>query len=131
MVTLNEMSSLVNFRMPFKGNSVFAEWRNDTYCSLYSVYSYGYHFPMYIFDAEASVVDELGNVTGKGVWLGNSDKYSVTTTRHQNKCRPNTSTMNNPMNNPMKYLTTEQMREVFTAGGYTRYLIMRGEPLAA
>ena len=42
----------------------------------YIVYSYGSHFPMYVFDYTAEQ------------WYGNSEKYSRTTTRHQSICRP-------------------------------------------
>ena len=60
---------------PFKNN-------NDTCYSstfgakLYVVYSYGAHFPIYIYDYEA------------GKWYGNQDKYSHTTTRHQTLAQP-------------------------------------------
>ena len=43
---------------------------------VYVVYSYGNHFPMYVYDY----------VTGQ--WYGNSDKYSRTTSSHQNYARP-------------------------------------------
>lgn len=42
----------------------------------YVVYSYGTHFPMYIYDKTT------------GQWYGNSDKYSPTTTRHQSAACP-------------------------------------------
>ena len=42
----------------------------------YVVYSYGEHFPMYVYNYDA------------GVWLGNSDKYSRTTSKHQSISRP-------------------------------------------
>lgn len=119
MVTLNEMSSMVNGRMPFHGNSVFATWVSN---SLYVVYSYGTHFPMYVYDASASVFDEVGNEVSKGVWLGNTDKYSTTTSKHQGKCRPN---------EVHKWLNTEQLKDTIHEGSYTRHLIFRGEPLAA
>jgi hypothetical protein len=119
MVTLNEMSSMVNGRMPFHGNSVFATWVSN---SLYVVYSYGTHFPMYVYDAVASVFDEYGNALGKGVWLGNSDRYSVTTSKHQGKTRPY---------QVHKWLNTEQLKDTIHEGSYTRHLIFRGEPLAA
>ena len=118
-VTLREMSSLVEGRMPFHGNSVFATWVSN---SLYVVYSYGTHFPMYVYDANASVFDGFGSVVSKGVWLGNSDRYSVTTSKHQGKTRPNTV---------HKWLDTEGLKDVIHQGGYTKHLIFRGEPLAA
>jgi hypothetical protein len=119
MVTLNEMSRLVNSRVAFKGNSVFSSWVSDT---LYVVYSYGTHFPMYIYDRKAKQVDEQGNVISNGAWLGNTDKYSTTTSKHQSKCRPREVS---------KWLDTESLKDVIYEGGYTRHLIMRGEPLVA
>lgn len=118
MVTLNEMSRLVNGRMPFKGNSVFGHWEGN----LYVVYSYGTHFPMYVYDAGASVFDERGSVVSKGVWLGNTDRYSVTTSKHQGKTRPNTV---------HKWLDTESLKDVIHEGSYVRHVVFRGEPLAA
>lgn len=76
----------------FRGNSVFSRWiwdedpahpiPNQTLCPTgakpmrYVVYSYGSHFPMYVWD-EAT-----------GEWYGNSDRYSVTTSKHQTYCHP-------------------------------------------
>jgi hypothetical protein len=42
----------------------------------YTVYSYGNHYPMYVYD---KTVDR---------WYGNSDKYSRTTSRHMTKLCP-------------------------------------------
>lgn len=42
----------------------------------YAVFSYGAHFPMYVYDYEHHV------------WVGNSDKYSVTTSKHQSLANP-------------------------------------------
>ena len=41
-----------------------------------TVYSYGKHFPMYVYDYRMCE------------WYGNSDKYSPTTSKHQSTCRP-------------------------------------------
>lgn len=119
MVTLNEMSRLVEARIAFKGNSVFSSWVSP---NLYVVYSYGTHFPMYVYDASACVFGGFGNVLSKGVWLGNTNKYSTTTSRHQSKCRPDTV---------HKWMDTEGLKDVIHQGGYTKHLIFRGEPLAA
>ena len=118
MVTLKEMGSMVEARMPFKGNSVFASWVGDLYC----VFSYGQHFPMYIFDAKSCVYGVNGEVLSKGLWLGNTDKYSTTTSRHQSKCRPREI---------HKHLNTEQMKDVIHEGSFVRHVVFRGEPLAA
>jgi hypothetical protein len=42
----------------------------------YTVYSYGTHYPMYVYD---KTVDR---------WYGNSDKYSRTTSKHMTKLCP-------------------------------------------
>lgn len=55
----------------FIGSNTFGEWKSRT---CYAVYSYGYHFPMYV------------NVNG--VWYENSDKYSSSTSKQQTQLRP-------------------------------------------
>ena len=80
----------VNQLIDFKGSHIFAETKekqitnplkNAVYQSngitekIYTVFSYGYHFPMY-----ACI---------KNKWYGNSDKYSQSTSKHQNQTRPN------------------------------------------
>ena len=65
---------LVRDRRLFKGSNIFSEYRDG----VYAVYSYGYHFPMYVWvDAEEK-------------WYGNCDRYSITTTIHQSRCHPYT-----------------------------------------
>lgn len=78
----SEVRRFIEYRDTFETNNktMFGEWRRvengDSPKDVYAVYSYGYHFPMYIYDDQA------------GVWIGNKDKYSRTTTTHQNKARP-------------------------------------------
>ena len=76
-------SKYVNELKEFKGSynrygkhnaSIFAE--NSDNENLYVVYSYGYHFPMYIYDRQA------------GIWIGSNDEHSPTTSKHQSQCRP-------------------------------------------
>ena len=55
----------------FKGNNTFSEWKKE---GCYVVYSYGYHFPMYVYK--------------RGEWYENSDKYSVSTSKQQTQLRP-------------------------------------------
>jgi hypothetical protein len=114
-VTLKDMPNMIEFRMPFKGNSVLATWDGNLYC----VYSYGFHFPMYVYDMLAPRLDDKGNICGAGLWLGNSDKYSTTTTRHQNKCRPRETD---------KWLSTDGLKDVIRKGSYVEHLIWRSEP---
>ena len=56
----------------FKANNLFAEFNHKGH---YVVYSYGYHFPMFVFHKE------LG-------WIENDDKYSVSTSKQQTQARP-------------------------------------------
>ena len=64
----------VERQQSFKGNNTFGEHT----AKFYVVYSYGYHFPMYVFD-------KVNNE-----WYRNSDKYSVTTSKHMNQLHPHT-----------------------------------------
>lgn len=100
LTTLNEMQREVNGRRLFKGNSVFSEMVGD----FYTVFSYGRHFPMYVFDFN---INE---------WIGNSDKYSTTTSKHQSKCRPN---------NVRHWLKTEELKHMIQMGGFVQYKTAR------
>lgn len=79
---------LAKYRDEFEHASVFGQWKtcwkHDGFVGdfeqekpkVYAIYSYGHHFPMYVYDEES------------GQWLGNSSKYSRTTSTHQSKYRP-------------------------------------------
>ena len=56
----------------FKANNMFAQWTNGVYV----VYSYGKHFPMYIYNP----IEQI--------WYENKDKYSQSTSKQQNQARP-------------------------------------------
>lgn len=71
---------------------------------LYIVYSYGHHFPMWVYDAE---IDQ---------WFGNADKYSRTTSTHQSQTRPNVD---------MTMCTTHTLRQIIMWGGYAGYCAER------
>lgn len=73
-----DVNRYVNARTEFTtiNKTLYGEWRRNAYGSQYVVYSYGPHFPMYVFD----------DSTFK--WFGNEDKYSSTTSRHQGYARP-------------------------------------------
>ena len=66
---------------PFQGSNMFGVFDDDDQGSNtpYVVYSYGYHFPMFIY---------LGNS-----WYENSDKYSVSTSKQQSQTRPTMETV--------------------------------------
>jgi hypothetical protein len=92
---------LVNGLTDFKGSNTFAETypSHDTRpTNLYVVYSYGYHFPMYIAEWFEG---------GTPTWYENTDKYSQSTTRQQSHTRPTAPTI------PM---TTEQMKRLSRHG---------------
>lgn len=70
----------------FKANNLFGEhttfmegpsYKSERACdrqSAYVVYSYGYHFPMYM--------------EWCGVWYANQDRFSMTTSKHKGQARP-------------------------------------------
>jgi|TARA_R110000764_G_scaffold38004_1_gene84171 hypothetical protein len=74
-----DASESVNRCEDFQGSNTFAEnLRLGCGCNedLYVVYSYGHHFPMYVYDYTTRE------------WYENSEKYSPTTSKHQSQCRP-------------------------------------------
>jgi len=54
----------------FQASNLYAEKRGPDYI----VFSYGAHFPIFAYV--------------NGMWYENSDRYSVTTSRHQSQARP-------------------------------------------
>ena len=66
---------------PFQGSNMFGVFDDDDQGSNtpYVVYSYGYHFPMFIFI--------------NGHWYENSDKYSRSTSKQQSQARPTMKTI--------------------------------------
>lgn len=84
--------------------TIFAENPCD---KLYVVYSYGYHFPMYVYDRE------------HGKWVGNKDKYSRTTSKHQSQARPS-----EPIDH---WVDTATLKHLIQMGGITPYCRTRLE----
>ena len=78
-------------------DTVFARSTDE----LYVVYSYGEHFPMYIYDHQSEM------------WFGNSDRYSPTTTRHQTLAQPQDEMINR--------VTTQDLLDIIHCGGYRNY----------
>ena len=74
----NKARDYVNNLEEFVGSNIFSHWHSwdEGMTKIYVVYSYGMHFPMYVYD------------DNENVWVGNEDKYSRSTTRHQSQCRP-------------------------------------------
>jgi hypothetical protein len=59
-------------RKPFKDTNKFARYEGE----LYVVYSFGQHWPMFIYDPAA------------GQWFENEDRFSRTTSKHHTQCYP-------------------------------------------
>ena len=80
MVANSKCRPLVEAREPFQGSNLWGVWHDSTLTesndTQYVVYSYGHHFPIYIY------------VEGYKLWFGNTDKYSQSTMRHQSLARP-------------------------------------------
>ena len=96
----------------FDGSNLFASHRvvgtyPHTNCRHYSVYSYGFHFPMFIY------VPDVG-------WFENEDKYSRTTSKHRSQAHPHTDTYK---------LSTDAMRFLDDHGyrRFTQQYILTGE----
>ena len=111
-VSNNKARQYVNSLDEFQGSNTTGKWLNvangrDGTNFLYVVYSYGSHFPMYIYD----------KVQGK--WLGNKDKYSQSTTRHQSLLRPS--------NGVEVWYNTDDMKEVIYHGGLVEHTISKAQ----
>lgn len=63
---------------------------------VYTVYSYGSHFPMYVYEKSSKH------------WFANSDKYSRTTSKHQSQARPEYVGSN------MTFMTTQELKQKFS-----------------
>ena len=82
-------SQFVEEKVTFSANNVFAEKYSD---GTYAVYSYGYHFPMYVYH--------------EGEWYENSTKYSVSTSKQQTHARPSYN---------CKKATTQELQKMLVA----------------
>lgn len=63
---------MVELRVNFKGSNTYGV--NSDTC--YTVYSYGSHFPLFVYSKRHKV------------WIENKDGYSVTTAKHKSQLRP-------------------------------------------
>ena len=68
-MNMKQAAAAVAAKLEFKAKPCFAEQG-----SIYVVYSYGYHYPMFIYE--------------HGQWYENGDRYSVTTERQKRVLRP-------------------------------------------
>jgi len=83
-VANSKCKTYVQSKTPFKGSNLWAEYCGDSYV----VYSYGVHFPLFIY--------------AEGAWFENEDKYqmigtrcnySVSTERQRQQARPVNTTV--------------------------------------
>jgi hypothetical protein len=110
-VANNKAREVIEKLEEFQGSNMFGKWvgigngRTEMFADkLYAVYSYGSHFPMYIYDAKEQK------------WLGNSDKYSRSTTRQQSHARPSSI---------YAWYNTDEMKEVIYHGGLVESVMAR------
>ena len=99
IIRLSDMQEHTTNHKQFKNSTetVFTKKRRD----LYVVYSYGEHFPMYIYDHHVHL------------WFGNYDKYSPTTSKHQTMARPDADEIN--------MLSTEELSALVRLGSYGEF----------
>ncbi len=102
-VTLRTAGEAVRRREQFKGSNIYGVAHLT---GLYVVYSYGLHFPVYVWDRWAG-------------WIRNTDKYSPSTSRHQIACHPGVT--------DMLEMNTGQMRDLIAAGSWAEYVARRME----
>ena len=99
----------VNSLEEFVGSNIWSHWHSwdEGMTKLYVVYSYGEHFPMYIYD------------DNEDVWVGNQDKYSRSTTRHQSQARPSSGVD--------VWLSTSEMKGLIAEGGLVGLTISKAQ----
>lgn len=102
----NEMSAFTTHQREFKTNTGSVFTANENNGRLYTVYSYGKHWALYVYDHLTDI------------WLANETKYKQpTTNRHFNLARPNT--------NDMVMLPHDELQKVLDLGGYPEYCAHR------
>jgi len=108
---VNELEEFKGSYNRYADASIFAE--NSDNKNLYVVYSYGYHFPMYIYDRQA------------GIWIGSKDSYSSSTSRHQSHCRP--SDLASIENGGCWLNTADEMKEYIRWGSMMKYMEIKAK----
>ena len=98
-ISNQEMSDYVTELQPFT-NHTESVWSDDV-GDMYVVYSYGTHFPIYMYDHKTEM------------WFGNSDRYSPTTSRHRSLARPQVE--------GMYMVTSTDLSDIIRSGGYSNY----------
>ena len=74
-VNNSDSSYYINRLIEFDGSNMYSRYTNHDE-TVYVVFSYGRHFPMWIYDHNTNQ------------WYGNKDKFSRTTSKQQGQSRP-------------------------------------------
>ena len=85
-ISNSKARGFVQVRAPFVGSNTFAE----VISGIYVVFSYGYHFPMF--------------VCVNGTWYENADKFSSSTSKQQTQLHPLC---------PTEKLSTETLKQIY------------------
>lgn len=95
-VTRREARAKVQARHPFRTSNgqLFARWETP---SLYVVYSYGDHWPLFLWNGTE--------------WFENEDRRSVTTSHHRGYTHPHTATQARSTTWLRQFITTEEARQ--------------------
>lgn len=103
-----DVRQYVNNLEEFVGSNLYSHWHSwdEGMTRLYVVYSYGEHFPMYVYD------------DNEDVWVGNKDKYSRSTTRHQSLARPSEIDV---------WLNTDELVRLVNQQGLLGYTIFKAQ----
>ena len=88
-------------RLPFVGSNLYAKELRDPY--RYVVYSYGGHWPLYVWDG------------GVQRWFVNGDVFSRTTSRHKTQACPD-------MKGESALVVGVQYIKELMFGGYVRFI---------
>ena len=117
-ISNKDCAPYVTDRREFKGSNLFAEWDGVAEWisgeGMYVVYSYGYHFPIYIWF--------------RGVWYENADKYSMSTSKHQTQARPYADTIKKDTKEMMSILRSHI--QGLMESGYDEWFEVYGDKTA-
>ena len=103
--TNRHADSLARLKLPFKGSNMYAEWKFpdlEEAAPVYVVYSYGEHFPMYIWEPL------------EDVWFNTTDDSTPSTNKHRSAVYPgeHLSVDLDIMNSIIAYGIKHTMKEV-------------------
>lgn len=103
----NAARAYVQKRIEFKGSHTFAREIHTDHSTLYVVYSYGEHYPMYVAETGDDDITR---------WYANIDKDSRTTARHKSQLHPHVEHMVPMDTRRMRILALGGLMEVFAGG---------------